>query len=104
MYLYVSSLHFSYERQCILFIFVKIVIFVEHIRTLDKIVSSLRGGGSKVEFGPHQYGRHVVCIRHVRLVLKGTADINPSLPVMPPFRQRLFPRQHASEYPQTIRK
>uniref|UniRef100_A0A8P4KLY6 40S ribosomal protein S27 n=1 Tax=Dicentrarchus labrax TaxID=13489 RepID=A0A8P4KLY6_DICLA len=35
-------------------------------------------------------------IRHVRLVLKGTTNMNPSLPVMPPFRQRLFPRQHAT--------
>lgn len=36
--------------------------------------------------------------RHVRFVLKGRSDINRPLPVMPPFRQRLFPRQHASEY------
>ncbi|TKS88349.1 40S ribosomal protein S27-like [Collichthys lucidus] len=29
---------------------------------------------------------------------RGTTDMNPSLPVMPPFRQRLFPRQHARCY------
>lgn len=38
-------------------------------------------------------------VRHVRLVLPGPTDICASLPVMPPFRQRLLPRQHASEYP-----
>ncbi|KAK5600356.1 hypothetical protein CRENBAI_025238 [Crenichthys baileyi] len=36
--------------------------------------------------------------RHVRPVLRRTTNMSPSLPVMPPFRQRLFPRQHASEY------
>ncbi|MEQ2212544.1 40S ribosomal protein S27 [Xenoophorus captivus] len=33
--------------------------------------------------------------RHLRPVLRRTTNMNPSLPVMPPFRQRLFPRQHA---------
>lgn len=42
--------------------------------------------------------------RHFRPVLKGTTDMKPSLPVKPPFRQRLFPRQHASEYPETVVK
>ena len=30
--------------------------------------------------------------------------MKPSLPVEPPFRQRLFPRQHASEYPRAAVK
>lgn len=41
--------------------------------------------------------------RHIRLMLKATTNINHSLPVMPPFRQRLFSRQHASEYPHAIK-
>lgn len=36
--------------------------------------------------------------RHFRFLLRQTSDMKPPLPVTLPFRQRLFPRQHASEY------
>lgn len=93
---------YSFHRN-ISFIFVKIVIV--HIWTLGRKyvkVCVVEGAGWSLDLT--KMAATSCKIRHVRLVLKGTTDMNPSLPVMPPFRQRLFPRQHASEYREAIRK
>lgn len=42
--------------------------------------------------------------RHLRSELNGATNISALLPVMPPFRQRLFSRQHASEYSVLLEK
>lgn len=49
-------------------------------------------------FRPYQYVVQIILSTHFLPVQNASADISPLLPVMPPFRQRLFPRQHASEY------